>query len=358
MFDFLEKEINTINSVNYTLAKTLSMFEWQGLPSTIPKRELERLLQINGFAFITEVKGELYALTGGLGGASDVYGLPTQIIINNPALKFNKTLSLKDDGVLIINDDANMGLMPLIEKYNLMLTENEISMILYSYATRSKTLISASDDATKESAEKYLSDIIKGKVGIIGENAIFDGVKVQPSHNGQGAAVNHLTQYHQFIKALLYNELGIPVTNNMKKERLINAEVEQESLGIYPLVYNMMDVRESAAKALNDKFGLNISVGFGSVWRDNLKYLVDDVIEPDAENASDLGQTGANDTNEADDTKAADGATMGQTGANDTNEADDTKSSEKQLLLEMLAEKDLTDDDIKALTELLREMGE
>ena len=36
--------------------KTLTMFDWQNLPDTLPQVELEKLLQINGFAVIAEYK--------------------------------------------------------------------------------------------------------------------------------------------------------------------------------------------------------------------------------------------------------------------------------------------------------------
>ena len=61
-YDFKNKIANVNQLNNYMLAKTLSMFEWENLPDSIPHRELERPLQVNEFAFITKVKGEIYAL--------------------------------------------------------------------------------------------------------------------------------------------------------------------------------------------------------------------------------------------------------------------------------------------------------
>ena len=52
-------------------------------------------------------------------------------------------------------------------------------MFINSYNTRIQTLISSGDDSTKESADLYLKRIIDGELGIIGENRLFDGVKVQ-----------------------------------------------------------------------------------------------------------------------------------------------------------------------------------
>ena len=70
---YKNKASNILNQNNYMLAKTLSMFEWENLPETIPYKEIERLLQTKGYAFVTKVNGELYAFTGGLGGEPDVY---------------------------------------------------------------------------------------------------------------------------------------------------------------------------------------------------------------------------------------------------------------------------------------------
>ena len=61
-YDYKAKAKNVIIQNNYMLAKTISMFEWENLPDTIPYKELEKLLQVNGFAFITEVNGELYVI--------------------------------------------------------------------------------------------------------------------------------------------------------------------------------------------------------------------------------------------------------------------------------------------------------
>ena len=55
-----------------TLAKTQSMFEYEGLPDSIPQKELERLLQTTGNAFVTSVDGVLYALSGGKGTAHNL----------------------------------------------------------------------------------------------------------------------------------------------------------------------------------------------------------------------------------------------------------------------------------------------
>lgn len=279
MYDFKNKQENIAQNNNYILAKTSSMFEYGGLPGTIPYRELERALQTKGYCFITEVEGDLYVFTGGLGGVPDVYGQPTEIIIANPALKLNKTFNLETDGVFIRSDDAQMGLIPLLNKYNYMLVENDISMILHGYNSRVQSMISASDDKTKASAELYLENLINGELGVVGESALFDGVKSHNSGGSNSASVTQLIEFHQYTKASLFNELGLGANFNMKRERLTSGEVDQGDDILYPFIDNMMKCRIKGIEALNAKYSLDVVLDYGSVWNRKNKELVDDIID-------------------------------------------------------------------------------
>ena len=276
MYDYKNKVANVEQSNAYMLAKTLSMFEWEGLPETIPYEELEKLLQVNGYAFITEVGGELYAFAGGMGGLQDVYGNPTEITINNVALKFNKTLNLETDGVLVRSDDLKLGLRPILNKYHMIMCENDINMMIHGYNGRLSTLISASDDKTKTSAETMLEKVIDGELAIIGESAMFDGVK---SHQaGRSHPVTSLIEFQQYMKASMYNEIGLNANFNMKRERLNSAEVLQNEDTIYPFVDNMMKCRLVAVEKINEMYGTEIDVDYGSVWADKKRERVDNIV--------------------------------------------------------------------------------
>lgn len=266
-YDYKAKKNNVNQLNNYMLAKTLSMFEYTGLPETIPAKELEKILQLKGFAFITEVNGKLYAFACSKSGEQDAYGNPLQVTIANPYLKFNKTLNIDGEGVLFSSDEMDLGLYPLFEKCNTQLVENEITMTLWGFNARTQKLISAPDDKTKESADLYLKKIIDGDLSVIGENALFDGVKVQATQNGQGVTVQSMIEYHQYIKSVMFNEVGISSNFNMKRERLVSGEVEQSEDSLFPFVYNMLQCRQNAVNAINEKYGLNITVDFGSVWK-------------------------------------------------------------------------------------------
>jgi hypothetical protein len=267
-FEVTNKKEAVYSYIVYMLDRIAQMFEYKGLPETIPQRELELLLQINGFACVAQVpeKG-LYAFYGGLGGVPDAYYMPTECIVNNPALNFSKILQINKDCVIIRNDTMYRGMVPMFTKYAELLTENDITFRVHSINTRISEVISAQDDKTKDSAEKYLKDIEAGKLGVIGGAVFFDGVEVQPAgqhdHN-----FTELIEYNQYLRASWFNDIGIQANFNMKRERLNSDEVQLNIKGLLPLVENMLEERQRGLDAVNDMFGTDISVDFKGVWKD------------------------------------------------------------------------------------------
>ena len=275
-YDYKNKAGNIRLLNKYMLAKTVSMFEYSGLPETLPASELEKLIQKNGFAFVTKANdGNIYAFAGSIGGECDAYGNGKNFIIANPHLNFNKTCDIEKDGVLFQNDDLRLGLMPIFERGNTFLVENDINMMLWGYNSRTQKLISASDDRTKESADQYVKKIIDGDISVVSENAMFEGVKVQGSQNSAGASVQQMIEFTQYLKATMLNEVGISSNFNMKRERLISSELDAAEDSLFPLVYNMMQQRIAAVEKLNKMFGLSVTVDFGSIWALKNKELVD-----------------------------------------------------------------------------------
>lgn len=264
-YNYLNKSENVTNNILYMLNRTNCMFDYEGLPDSIPKKELERILQTNGYAVIGEIDGNFYALTGGLGGEYDVYNRPTEIVISEPYLNYNATWKLGKDCVLIKNDNNMMGLLPLFGKYCTLLNENEITMLLATVNKRIETLISANDDSTIESARVFLSDIFAGKLGIIGESSLFDSLKVNRASQTQ-TDMKDLFEFHQYLKASMFNEIGLNANFNMKRERLTANEVEMNSDNLYPAVDDMLSCRREGLEQLKELFNIEIEVELNSSW--------------------------------------------------------------------------------------------
>ena len=251
---------------NNQLNKSLTMFEWSNLPDTIPAVELEKMLQINGYAVIAEYQGKLYAFQAGFSG-QDPYNQPTKAIVNNPALKNNTTYTIGKDCIVIKNDDMKQGLNGIYEYYGQRLIENQITMLMTDYNLRMPFTISSSDDQTTQSAKIYLKKIIDGSLGVIGEQKLFKALSVTPTNSKQTATFADLYGYQQFIIAQLNNTIGLATNNNMKRERLTTNEIEVNKNASYPLVDNMLKNRQQAVDAINKMFDIDISVEYSSIWR-------------------------------------------------------------------------------------------
>lgn len=267
-FDDKSKCINT--HISYMLNRTISMFEYDGLPDTIDKRILEIYLQTNGSVCFYEYKGNLYVFTGGFGGEPNVYYMPTIYTVANPALNFSKNLVIDEECVVIPNDFLYIGMLPLFSRYATSLTENELSMNIASINTRVLSLISASDDNTAKSAQKYLNDIASGKLGVVAENAFLNGLKTQPyGSSGNSSMLTSLIEHEQYLKASWYNDIGLNANYNMKRESINSSEGQLNDDMLMPLVDTMLYCRERGIEKVNSMFGTDIKVRKNSSWEDN-----------------------------------------------------------------------------------------
>lgn len=265
-YDYQNKNKALTNFALGMYNKTLTMFDYSELPKTIPFKEVEKILQQRGYAIITEVKGELYAFYGGLSGF-DAYYQPTHAIVANPYLNFNATLEIGKDCILIRNDDMRVGLHYLFQRYGYQIVENELTMVVNNFNSRMKTIITATDDNTAESAKEYLQDVIDGKTGVVMGSKLFDGIKMDSPNHNTSSNVTDLIELEQYMKATLFNEIGLDANYNMKRERLTDGEVNQNDDALYPLIDNMLDNRKEGWEAVNELYGTNVSVEFSSIWR-------------------------------------------------------------------------------------------
>lgn len=265
MYDFTDKDECLRNYIVYMLNRTQRMFEYEGLPETIPARMLEMMLQINGFACFAKKDGELYAFWGGLGGEPDVYYRPTICTVANPALNFSETYKIGVDCVIVRNDSFLYGLIPLFRRYSSAMVENDLSFRVASINTRITSLITAPDDNTKDAGNKYLQDVEAGKLGVLQSNEFLDGVKVMPTVNSQRTFTD-LIEYQQYLKASWFNEIGLNANYNMKREKLSTTESQMNNDALLPLCQDMLKNRQDCLDDVNAMFGTNITVSFSSSW--------------------------------------------------------------------------------------------
>lgn len=255
--------------IRYMLMNTLEIFEYTGLPETIPQKEVEILHQVNASCIWAKVDDKLYVFFGGLGGVLDEYYHPTIAVVSNPYLKFTKDLKIGEDCVVTFNDKLRYGLLPMFNKYASLMSECDISMRFATVNARIPHLVNANDDNTKESVETVFQDIWDGtKFGVILNKRLLDKDGVFTSEFGKSGQSNikDLIELRQYIKSSWYLELGIQSNYNMKRESLNSSETTMDEDVLLPLIDDMLQERKIGLEKVNAMFGTNIQVKLSSSW--------------------------------------------------------------------------------------------
>lgn len=283
-YDFLDKEARFNEYVQEYLRIFNRMFKYGNLPATVPQRKLEEFLQTHAIVFPMKCqpwksadfkeKAEegLYVFFGGYGGAADVYYERTVANIANPCLSGDNkeyNAEIGKECAVIFNDSQKQGLLPIIRKYSALQVEADVSFFDAMINLRIQALIHASDDRTKASAEKWLQDVVDGKIGIIFGKSIDPETSLMTkpyATGGESNALSQLIETKQYLKASILNDLGLNANYNMKRERINTAETELNNDGLLPLVDDMLKCRQEGIEMVNAMFGTNITVEKDSAW--------------------------------------------------------------------------------------------
>lgn len=271
--------------VVYYLNRLCSMFKYDNLPDTIPAKYINLYTMYNGCSLFYKHNDKYYVSYGGLSGYPDEYYQPTEFTIANPYLELYKTFKIDVDSVLIRNDALMVGIMPLLKRYCALMVENVISMRMEIINTRIPFIIAASDDATLESANLFMKKIVEGKLSIIGESKFLEDLNILNTRGAQSSNLTNLIEEQQYLKASLYNELGLNANYNMKRESINSNESQLNDDMLTPLIDDMLHEREIAIDKINDLFGLDLKVSFNSAWEEN--EIEHDIALANLENESD-----------------------------------------------------------------------
>ncbi len=280
------------------LDKTAQMFEYDGLPATIPKVALELLLQTEGSAVIwkppssykptgfgvsfqystlvtkdyqhldtLEINDAIYAFSTNLAEAPDPYHEPYKVIITNPGFTptISETLVLNQDCVLIRNDTYMRGLHYLHRKYAYLLAEAEVSLRSTLICLRDQLTFVAKTEPQRAAVAKYISDRENGVPGSILAPDLgtpLEAIQADGRTNSVELAVNG----RQAIYAAWYNEIGLNPSFSLKREYTSAQEIDTNTDLLIPTVDDMLECRRLACESINAMFGTNITVRKSSAW--------------------------------------------------------------------------------------------
>jgi hypothetical protein len=218
---------------------------------------------------------------GTVGGERDLENKPSLAIVSHPQLKKSLNLEILDthfitrpssvtyDGTCVVARNTSL-LIPfydVIYKYASLMVENDITQLLRVVHARRDSITTAPDEAGKnalETAEQKLED---GEMIIPVVTQFMDEVKNYPQSGTYGEKITDFIEYTQYLKASLFNELGLQANYNMKREAIGSQEAEMNIDSLLTLVEDGLLCRQYDWDLVNKNFGTDITVDFGKLWK-------------------------------------------------------------------------------------------
>ena len=286
------------------LTRSIKMFEYDGLTETLASRSMEIEMQTRGFCVITDVEkpkhGDpgLYCIrNASRSGEVNAEKLPTRMVGVDAWLDFDKDMEIGKDCIVIANDPLWRGLGGIYSLFAGQLSDAETTMRLQLYNSRINKILSATNDKVVDEAEALLESIKDGKWGVIGDSVELMGMMKALSSidftSPHAGSLKDTMEVLQYYRAQWFISLGLNDNFNMKREALNGTETESNANTLFALPLAMLHEREEGIKRLNERYGLNASVRFGSVWDTaDQKYLLSiKVQEKEAEATEDEQST-------------------------------------------------------------------
>lgn len=270
--DFRDKDERVRDIVLYHLDRLQRMVKIEGGTSNIPNWRALQMIMQQGKGFFAPHEGKLHLLMGNFGGKPDENYLPTEFVFGNPALDWSGNIPLKD-GVVWKCDSKMQGFIPLLTKYATLMAENDLSTYIALITTRATSLIQAANGGDAEAGRQFLEDLEAGNLGVLLGQNILNGIKVQP-YAGTNTQLTNNIEMAQYLKASLFNELGLDANYNMKREAINSTEAQMNSDALLPLVHDFFQCAEEALNEVNEKFAEYLDLGpytidWNSAWKIN-----------------------------------------------------------------------------------------
>ena len=245
---------------------------FDGIPETVDETFFKLVLYTQGKVCflrgdLIDEGQELLALNCSRATEPNVYYIPSQVLVTNPRLKKSYNLKWgKECEVVYLSEadkynltELNGGLFNLIERTATMLADNDISINIAQKNTRLVNLVSGDTQNTVDSIKAVIASMYEGDPTIVVKSSLIDKLQGVPIiQNSTNNNLIELIQVQQYILSHFYEQIGLTTHDQMKKERLITAEVNDN---IDLAIFNIDDILESIQEGLqrvNAMFDTNI----------------------------------------------------------------------------------------------------
>ena len=281
----------------------------KNVPETIDETFLKMILFTQGkIVFfegqeVGENASKLLALNCSRANMPTVYYQPSQFLVANPRLLKSYTLTPGEDCEVVYlseTDKYNLsemsgGLYELISRTATIMADNDLSLNIAQKNTRLTNIAAAQTQNAFDSLQAVINAMYAGDPNIVVKGSLIDQLQNIPiMQNQSNQNILQLIEINQYVLAHFLEKIGICVHDQMKRERLVTGEINDN----FDLArFNIDDMIMS----LNDGFSL-----VNSHWGTDLECELNPIILHQAQTAAALPAAPADDQQEEPDQEEPD----------------------------------------------------
>lgn len=248
------------NYYNRLVGIALSMFEWHNLPETVDARFLEMALFADGKAlfFKDDVMGYLGLQFMGTQPLS-VYRIPLRRIAysaNGYHADYDETNS-----VIIWNNMTHTNSFCDVDEASKRLYEIQRTIDTNIKAQKTPVMITAKNE-TQRLTMKQAYMQYDGNQPFIFADKDFDPNSIKALTTQAPYVADVLFNAKKEIWNEVLSSLGVPVTDRVKRERLLAAEIAGDKASSVAQQFVRLEPRKKACEEINKMFGLDVEVTY------------------------------------------------------------------------------------------------
>lgn len=254
---------------------TLGIFQYEGLPESLPAREILVNLILTGHAVIFLDKGELVTAKTVLYDF-DKYYRPTMATFGNVKM-FSKNLKLGVDseviyltriqGNILTNQAVDSGLSTFIKRYARLLSDIESSIDIQLINRRAASFPVAGNDQVKASIENFFNRLAVGERAVITDDVIIEAFRnVDITGRVSDDRINDLLIARDKIFSMFFRDIGVKFQQEQKRAQLTEDEVTADEQLLLLNISDMLEVQREGLDRVNQMFNTDIRVAVNPAY--------------------------------------------------------------------------------------------
>ena len=286
-YDFLYQHF-----FNHLFNVCLHILEIDNVPKTINYQFMKMCVILLGRScFFDKFENKLIAMNAAPAGKPDLCYIPDKVIITNPRFNRSYTLTPGTDCEVVYCTSLDPyywgrgsgGLYSLISTTASLMADNYLSLNIAQKNLRLTNAFAADDEATKESLEEAMKVAYEGRPFLVVQKSLIDKLETLPmAADGSNQVLIQMLDVHKYILSEFYAAIGLQEAQQMKRERLITAEVEDGAELPLFNIQDMIDTITNGIERVNAMFGTEMKVRVNPLILRNLYGSEED---PEAEPA-------------------------------------------------------------------------